>query len=519
MVMWFSLALALTPRQPLPPAPHAVPDVQAAAQARGPTRVLVKLVDGQRADAVEGTLRPLIHHDVSALVARARQRSGREQPDYGSLYEVVAPAGQHAAAARALAADDAVEVVWASPSLVPPPRRPAGERDRKGAGRGRRGAGEGAEESYLRLQRYHLGEHGVGSRDAWKLGFTGQGVRISDVEYGVNLRHEEVPGPKIAREKGLHPVNPFSENHDHGTAVMGVALARPDRAGIRGIAHGAAGGMYPINTEEHGLRTADAILAACGASEVGDIVMLELQTVAVDGYAPMEVEPDVWLATRTCVDAGVVVVSAAGNGSQDLDGAGFDYWRERGDSGAILVGAGRGAQGSRAAEDFSNYGRRVDLQGWGSEVFTLGYGDHAMPDGDPNRSYTAVFGGTSSATPMVAGVAALVQQAARSELGKPLSPLALRQHLQATGRRHQGERAVGALPDAPRAIRELKQADRGPERRRGQKGGRKGRAAAAEAPSEPGAPQEASWWASVGCLGGGSWLALPLLPLWWRRRR
>ena len=94
MLWWCTLALALTPREPLPPAPTALPSVSAASATVGPARLVVKLRDGQRASAVPGTtLRPLVHHDVSALIARAEERSGRAQPDYGSLYEVVAAPG------------------------------------------------------------------------------------------------------------------------------------------------------------------------------------------------------------------------------------------------------------------------------------------------------------------------------------------------------------------------------------------------------------------------------------------
>jgi len=530
MLWWCTLALALTPREPLPPAPTALPSVSAASATVGPARLVVKLRDGQRASAVPGTtLRPLVHHDVSALIARAEERSGRAQPDYGSLYEVVAAPGAMQGQASALAGHEAVEVAWAAPGAVPPPKptpKPSPGGDRNGT----------PEESYLKLQRYHLADHGVGSRDAWKLGFSGKGVRISDVEYGVNVRHEELPTPKIAREKGVVAVNPFSDHHDHGTAVMGIAIAQPDRAGIRGIAYGAEGGIFPINTEQHGLRVADAILTACERSDVGDIVMLEMQTVAVDGYAPMEVDADVWMATRTCVDAGIVVVAAAGNGSQNLDGDGFDFWRQRGDSGAIIVGAGQGARGSRSAEDFSNHGRRVDVHGWGSEVFTLGYGDHEMTDGDPNRSYTAVFGGTSSATPMVAGVAAVVQEAAKSKLGRALSPAEMRTLLARTGRPHQGSKAIGPLPDTPAAIAGLRKVKGTPQPGKGKAGkGKsksksksKSRKGATKVAKQQGtrqarpaaAPEEASWWElASGCGGSGAWLLLPVWGLGRARRR
>jgi len=499
MLVLIAQALALTPRTPLPPAPLVVPRASAAAH-QGSPRLLVKLRDGERPSQVDATLRPLIHHDVSGLVERAQRRSGRAQPDYATLFQVEVRGGAMAATAEALADHGAVELAWASPGLVPPPRRP----DPKTP-----------EESYLALQRYHLSDQGVGSRDAWKLGFTGKGVRISDVEYGLNLGHEDIPAGRVAREKGITPINPFSEHHDHGTAVMGIAIAQPDKAGIRGIAHGAEGGIYPIYTEQHGLRAADAILKACGDSDIGDIVMLEMQTVAGTGYAPMEVEADVWMATRTCVDAGIVIVAAAGNGTQDLDGEPLSFWRQRGDSGAIMVGAGRGAHGSREAESFSNYGKRVDLQGWGSSVFSLGYGDHAMTDGDPDRSYTAQFGGTSAATPMVAGAAALLQQAARQQLGKPLDPDTLRQHLRSTGRKHQGPKRIGELPDVPRAIERLSRLQKGGGKAPA-RDGKARRARQAEAEPETAAPSACG---SIGCATGQGWMLVPLALLGLTRRR
>ncbi len=108
-----SVAFALTPREPLPPMPLA--HQAAGALAKGSPRLLVKLRDGQRADAVDGTLTPLIHHDVSALVARAEARSGRAQPDYGSLFLVATDGSGVQALGAALQADEDVEVVWSSP--------------------------------------------------------------------------------------------------------------------------------------------------------------------------------------------------------------------------------------------------------------------------------------------------------------------------------------------------------------------------------------------------------------------
>ncbi len=89
------------------------------------------------------------------------------------------------------------------------------------------------------------------------------------------------------------------------------------------------------------------------------------------------------------------------------------------DSGAIFVGAGAppplGLRPIEARLDFSNYGSRVDVQGWGRKVATLDYGDlQACDDPTRDRHYTGEFAGTSSASPIIAGAAVLLEGIARS---------------------------------------------------------------------------------------------------------
>ena len=91
---------------------------------------------------------------------------------------------------------------------------------------------------------------------------------------------------------------------------------------------------------------------------------------------------------------GIIVVEAAGNGFQNLDDAvssrrptGFPAsWKNpfnmsNPSSGAVVVGAGAPPPNTHGANDgpdrsrldFSNYGARVDVQGWGREVTSSGY--------------------------------------------------------------------------------------------------------------------------------------------------
>ena len=100
------------------------------------------------------------------------------------------------------------------------------------------------------------------------------------------------------------------------------------------------------------------------------------------------------------------------------------------DSGAILVGAGApGTEANaRSKLGFSTYGSRVDVQGWGSGIVTTGYGSlFNNPAADNRRDYTSSFGGTSGASPIVAGAAVNLQGVTKELFKTTLSPSQLRQ--------------------------------------------------------------------------------------------
>jgi len=154
---------------------------------------------------------------------------------------------------------------------------------------------------------------------------------------------------------------------------------------------------------------------------------------------------------------GVVVIEAAGNGGENLDHRAYNRKFDRGkrDSGAIMVGAGgppRDGFDDRVRLDFSNYGGRVDVQGWGRKVATLDYGDLQECDG-VDRHYTNEFSGTSSASPIVAGAAVLVESYARNR-GRVLAPREVRALLRETGTPQAGNtrEQIGPRPDLLRAL-------------------------------------------------------------------
>ena len=131
-----------------------------------------------------------------------------------------------------------------------------------------------------------------------------------------------------------------------------------------------------------------------------------------------------------------------------MDSDTFASYRARGDSGAIIVGAGSADLGHNKL-GFSTFGSRVNVQGWGRSVFTLGYGTFAQVggSGDINQFYTSSFSGTSSASAMLAGVCAALQSFAVARLGRRLTPAEMREVLTETGHPQGTGGNIGPFPD------------------------------------------------------------------------
>jgi hypothetical protein len=222
---------------------------------------------------------------------------------------------------------------------------------------------------------------------------------------------------------------------------------------------------------------ANAIKVASDNASAGDVILIEQQAAGPRwngdpnsqvGDVPVEWDQSVavWTAIHDATSLGRIVIEAGGNGSQNLDdpiyndAAGTNWFSH--DSGAIIVGAGnapgcttRGNVPARSRLYFSDYGSRLDLQGWGACVVTTGYGD-LQGGTDPNLWYTQDFSGTSSASPIVASSAAVMSSLAKSR-GSLLTPATVRSMLKSTGQRQaSGEPGnIGPLPNLKTAINAL----------------------------------------------------------------
>lgn len=256
-------------------------------------------------------------------------------------------------------------------------------------------------------------------------------------------------------------------------------ISQPNGKGIVGIAHEATAVVQsPVITGV--VNTAGAIANAASLLKAGDVILIELQAPSPKGkYVAMQYWPDIFSAIRAATDKGITVVEAAGNGDENFDLAIFRNSGLQKDSGAIVVGAGvppanhvdfegfgpslpsytsLGVPRSRIW--FSNYGKIVNLQGWGFHVATLGEGD-AQGGNTENAWYTLHFSGTSSAAPIVAGAVACLQGHAKAKHGAPLKPDKVRQVLMKTGTPQEKgpsvplTQRIGPMPDLLLAMKQV----------------------------------------------------------------
>ncbi|WP_176399964.1 S8 family peptidase [Bacillus cereus] len=274
---------------------------------------------------------------------------------------------------------------------------------------------------------------GIDAKYIWQFeGGDGLGITFVDLEQGWNFQHEDLQHKSIQLISGLN----FSY-HTHGTSVLGELVSEDNMIGTIGIVPNATAKAVSQWQSSDEYDTARAIYDAVNTLQYGDVLLLEAQTIKShhSGYLPVEVEEGVFVAIQAATSKGIVVIEAAGNGSNDLD----HYRDENGkytlnrnspdfkDSGAIMVAAATATSPHRRilnSQWGSNCGTRIDCYGWGERVTTT------SGNIGENR-YTYEFGGTSSASPIIAGAAIAVQGLRKAKYGQAYNPYILRDILKA----------------------------------------------------------------------------------------
>lgn len=295
-------------------------------------------------------------------------------------------------------------------------------------------------------------------------GGDGSGVKVVDIEYAWQMTHEDLEnsiGGIIGDEV------PFGMDSHHGTAVIGEMIGTDNGYGVTGICPGADIGM--VSVANYG--TSNAILLAADSLEAGDLILIELHAPGPRydfasredqaGYICMEYWQDNFDAIVYASAKGIVVVEAAGNGGEDFDDVIYEnrFDTTYRNSHAIIAGAAGPWSWPEDLQrlDFSNYGERVNLQGYGRGVYTTGYGELFAPNDDIDQYYTALFSGTSSASPIVTGAAACLQGRYKAIYNRVLTADQIRTILTQSGTPQLGNTSehIGPRPDLNAAFQIL----------------------------------------------------------------
>lgn len=300
--------------------------------------------------------------------------------------------------------------VFAEPDLIQRKAiKAVAERTAEKAARAERAA------TYLSRQ-WHLSLTRV--TDAWeKFGNGDRKILIAILDDGVDVAHPEFRG-KVVKEYDFatHQTDgrPKRASDKHGTACAGVATAGGAKAS--GAAPGC--GLMAIRTPDYLGSADEAKMFTWAADNGADIISCSWGP--ADGTNSVDPLPEALRAAiHECVrpggrgrdGRGIPIFWAAGNGDESVDNDGYAANPD-----VIAIAASTDAEEKAW---YSDYGKAVFVcapsNGGDQGIFTAdrrggeGYnrGAGALSDAD----YCDDFGGTSSATPLAAGIAALMLSA------------------------------------------------------------------------------------------------------------
>lgn len=285
----------------------------------------------------------------------------------------------------------------------------------------------------------------IAATDAWVLS-QGQDILLGMFDDACDVDHEDLAPNYIGQghDPSLPSNDPDFDNPRpkqigdlHGTAVMGLAAARANALGVRGVSY------LSRFTVSRGL---NAFLSSADIASVYTFARQQEVDVHINswGFEPGTPVPTVVSeAIETAFNdgrdldgedgedppLGMVVVFASGNG-QDGTGATDGIELQRGldlSTLATVIGVGASTVRDRLAT-YSNFGVDVDVLAPGGDEEALiattdvddassvfedgfnigGFDQFGITDLDSEGKYTQTFVGTSAACPIVAGVASLI---------------------------------------------------------------------------------------------------------------
>jgi subtilisin family serine protease len=285
---------------------------------------------------------------------------------------------------------------------------------------------------------------------AWDLTRGARSIVVAIMDDSVDLNHPDFQGagkivaPRDFKDNDFLPM-PGEPNDDHGTACAGVAVAEETGKGAVGVAPGCA--LMPLRTS--GFLDDESVEELFGWAMTKGAAVISCSWGASAVYFPLSLRQRNALS-RAAIEGrngkGCVIVFAAGNANRPVNGAVM----EQGWTNNVLKGSTNWLAGFAVHPDViavaasTSLNRKAAYSNWGKEISVCapsnnappGFGLQSMgyvytpppireellglgvvtsdrlgqPGYDPG-DFTSDFGGTSSACPVVAGVAALILSA------------------------------------------------------------------------------------------------------------
>ena len=278
---------------------------------------------------------------------------------------------------------------------------------------------------------------------AWDITLGERSIVVAVIDDGFDIDHPDLQGEgKIVQPRDFvdGDAKPFPAGEDyHGTPCAGVAIAESNGRGVVGVAPGCAFMPVRISMAEDDDQTAEIF---SDVAEFADVISCSWGPPPVFSPLPHLMQRTLEHITRRGgrTGKGCVICIAAHNFNAPLRDASLPNevrWREA--NGRLRVTRGEIVNGLAchpnviAVSASTSLNRKAQYSNWGDEVSVCAPSDNWHPlDADTlvpgrgiwttdnegvgagftaNSRYTGLFGGTSSATPLVAGIAALMLSA------------------------------------------------------------------------------------------------------------